>query len=216
MDDLKDTIAKNITELRTQAHLTQLQLADMLNYSDKAVSKWERGEAIPDIRVLIRIAEIFGVSLDDLVKSNGNVAPSIQPKKKISGKRAFITALSSVFVWFVATGLFLIFYFITKTAPYAYLVFVVAPLPTAIVLNVFSAMWGNRLTNGITSSLILWSAAAIFHVFVITFSDFDKIAYIYVVAAVFELLIILWFTYRWFIAKKGKKDKKEEKDDTNV
>ena len=52
MDELKEIIAKNLTELRTCAHLTQLQLAEMLNYSDKAVSKWERGEAVPDIRVL--------------------------------------------------------------------------------------------------------------------------------------------------------------------
>ena len=42
MDELKEIIAKNLTELRTCAHLTQLQLAEMLNYSDKAVSKWER------------------------------------------------------------------------------------------------------------------------------------------------------------------------------
>ena len=58
MSELKDVISKNIVELRTKARLTQLQLAEMLNYSDKAVSKWERGEAIPDVRVLVRIAEI--------------------------------------------------------------------------------------------------------------------------------------------------------------
>lgn len=204
MNDLKDIISKNLVELRTQAHMTQLQLAEMLNYSDKAVSKWERGEAIPDIRVLIKIAEIFGVTLDDIVKSD-SVAPQIQPKKKISGKRAFITALSAVFVWFVATGLFMIFYFIPVTAPYAYLVYVVAPLPTGIVLTVFSVLWGNRVTNAISSSLILWSCVVIFHVFVITFAEFSQIYFLYIVAAVFELLIILWFTFRWYSAKKDKK-----------
>ncbi len=198
MDDIKTTISKNITELRMQAHLTQLQLAEMLNYSDKAVSKWERGEAIPDIRVLIRIAEIFGVTLDDIVK-NKNVAPSILPKKKLGGKRVFIVALSSVFVWFIATGLFGLFFFIPATAPYAYLTFVVAPLAMSIVLIVFSAMWGNRLTN----------AVVIFHVFVVTFSDFLKIEFLYIVAAVFELLIIMWFTYRWYAAKKDKKHRQE-------
>ncbi len=208
MDDIKTTISKNITELRIQAHLTQLQLAEMLNYSDKAVSKWERGEAIPDIRVLIRIAEIFGVTLDDIVK-NKNVAPSILPKKKLGGKRVFIVALSSVFVWFIATGLFGLFFFIPATAPYAYLTFVVAPLAMSIVLIVFSAMWGNRLTNAVASSLILWSCVVIFHVFVVTFSDFLKIEFLYIVAAVFELLIIMWFTYRWYAAKKDKKHRQE-------
>lgn len=47
MEDLKEIIAKNLTQLRTHAQLTQIQLAEKLNYSDKAVSKWERGEAIP-------------------------------------------------------------------------------------------------------------------------------------------------------------------------
>ena len=64
MDELKETISKNLVELRTGARLTQAQLADMLNYSDKAVSKWERGEAIPDIRVLIKLAEIYNISVE--------------------------------------------------------------------------------------------------------------------------------------------------------
>ena len=100
--DLKENIAKNLVELRTQAKLTQLQLAEMLNYSDKAVSKWERGEAIPDLRVLIRLSEIYGISLDDSVKGE-SVAPKVQPKRRISGVRAFIVAMAAVLVWFVAT-----------------------------------------------------------------------------------------------------------------
>ena len=213
MSDLKDVISKNLTELRIKAHLTQLQLAEMLNYSDKAVSKWERGEAIPDIRVLLRISEIFGVTLDDIVK-DGRVNPRIHPKRKISGRRAFITVMSAVLVWFIATGLFTVFYFIEPTADYAYLVFVVAPLPTAIVLNVFSAMWGTHLTNAVASSLIVWSCVLIFHIFVLAFTDFTKIYFLYLVAAVFELLIIFWFTYRWFMANKGKRknDKSNERN----
>lgn len=212
MNDLKDTIAKNLAELRNHANLTQLQLAEMLNYSDKAVSKWERGEAIPDIRVLVRIAEIYGVSLDDIVKGE-SVAPQIQPKKHIIGKRAFITALSAALVWFIATVLFTVFYFIPATAPYAYLVFVAAPLPTAIVLLVFAALWGNRVQEALTSSFVLWSCVVIFHVFVLTFSKFTQIYLLYIVGAVFELLIILWFTYRWYSSKKDNKNKEAERNE---
>lgn len=204
MDELKDTISKNLVELRTQAHLTQLQLASMLNYSDKAVSKWERGEAIPDLRVLIRLSQIYGVSVDDIVKGE-SVAPKVQPIKQLFGKRWFIAALSAVLVWFIATGVFMVFFFIPHTAKYAYLTYVVAPLPTAIVLMVFSAKWGNRITNALCSSFILWSCVAILHVFVMTFTDFTKIYFMYIVAAVFELLIILWFTYRWYAAEKKRK-----------
>ncbi|MDE7167827.1 MAG: helix-turn-helix domain-containing protein [Clostridia bacterium] len=204
MEDLKDVIAKNLVELRTNAKLTQLQLAEMLNYSDKAVSKWERGEAIPDIRVLTKIAEIYGVTLDDIVKEESTATP-VQPKKHLNGKHIFITVLSAVLVWFIATGIFMIFYFIDPTEQYSYLVFVVAPLPTSIVLLVFSTLWGRRITNAISSSLIVWSCAVIFHVFVETFApEFIKIFFIYIIAAVLELLVILWFTYRWYVAKHGK------------
>ena len=59
MKDLKLVIAKNIAKLRVDSNMTQNELAQKLNYSDKAVSKWERGESLPDISVLVQIAEIF-------------------------------------------------------------------------------------------------------------------------------------------------------------
>ena len=52
MEDLKFITAANIISLRTKAGMTQAQLAELLNYSDKSVSKWERAEAVPDAYVL--------------------------------------------------------------------------------------------------------------------------------------------------------------------
>ena len=66
--DLAVIIGKNITRLRKMADMTQLELAEKLNYSDKSVSKWEQGNGVPDIRILMQIAVLFGVTLDDLVK----------------------------------------------------------------------------------------------------------------------------------------------------
>ena len=51
-EQLKQTVANNIAQLRKSKGLTQLELAERLNYSDKAVSKWERGEGLPDVLVL--------------------------------------------------------------------------------------------------------------------------------------------------------------------
>lgn len=204
MNDIKDTIAKNLTELRTRAGFTQLQLAEKLNYSDKAVSKWERGEAVPDLRVLVKISEIYGVTVDDIVK--GETLPKRKPSMSLKVRRLLIVALSVVFVWFVATGLFITFFFIERTADYAYLVFIIAVLPTAIVLTVFSALWGNRITTAIASSAIVWSCALIIYITVTVFAPyFTQIYLVWVAAAVFEILIILWFLYRSFLKKK--KDK---------
>ena len=192
MDQLKDTIAKNLVELRNKAHLTQLQLAEMLNYSDKAVSKWERGEAIPDIRVLIKIAEIYNIKVDDII-SSAPAEKKVEPKIHLGKKRILIVALSVGLTFFIATVLCMILFFVPETANYAYLAFVIAPLPCAILLTVFSAKWGNWITNIVACSLIIWSACVIFHLFVEAFTQFDKIHFIYIVAGVFEILIILWF-----------------------
>ena len=201
MDALKQTIAKNLVQLRTQAKLTQAQLAEKLNYSDKAVSKWERGEAIPDLRVLIQLARLYEITVDDIVNT-GSVENIVKPRMNVGKKRLLITLLSAGLVWFVATVIFTIFFYVPVTEDYAFLSFVVAPFVCAVVLTVFSALWGNRITTAITCSLIIWTLAVMLHIFVITFKPFDKIEFLYVVAAVFEILVILWFILRRFIKRK--------------
>ena len=76
MVDLKPVIAQNITALRQSHKMTQIELAEKLNYSDKAVSKWERGESIPDVIVLKTIADLFGVSLDYLLEEDHEHKPA--------------------------------------------------------------------------------------------------------------------------------------------
>ena len=65
-DRLAEIIGKNIMRLRKMANMTQSDLAEQLNYSDKSVSKWEQGNGIPDVRILVRLSELFGVTLDEL------------------------------------------------------------------------------------------------------------------------------------------------------
>ena len=66
MSDLKQLIAQNLVELRKSRKYTQQDIANMVQYSDKAVSKWEKGESLPDIEVLYQICNIYGVTLDYL------------------------------------------------------------------------------------------------------------------------------------------------------
>ena len=201
MDELKETIAKNLVELRTQARLTQLQLAEKLNYSDKAVSKWERGEAIPDIRVLIKLAEIYNITVDDILTDSA--AKKVKPKMHIGKKRVLITLLSVGLACFVATVIFMIVFFIPQTAQYAYLVYICLPFACSVVLMVFSVKWGNWIRNIVASSLLVWTSAVIFQVFVNEFTaDFDKMYFMYIVAGSFEILIILWFTLRKLYKRK--------------
>lgn len=195
MEDLKDIIAKNLVRLRQKAGLTQLKLAEMLNYSDKAVSKWERGESIPDLRVLIQLAEIYNIKVDDIITEQPEKV--VNPKMNLFKKRLLIVLLSVGLVWFIATGVFAIVYFSPVNEPYAWLTYIVAPFVTAVVLTVFSGIWGSKLTNAVACTLILWSVVVIFHVFFAVFApSVDKWWLFYVVAAPFQVLIIFWFFLR--------------------
>lgn len=74
MTDLKQIFAANLQSLRQTHGMTQTDLGDKLNYSDKAVSKWERGESIPDASVLKEISSLFGISLDSLLTDHTDEA----------------------------------------------------------------------------------------------------------------------------------------------
>ena len=67
MEEIRRNIAANIQRLRVGSGMTQQELGEYLNYTDKAVSKWERGESVPDVGVLLKIANLFGVTQDHLV-----------------------------------------------------------------------------------------------------------------------------------------------------
>lgn len=193
MSELKDVIAENLTRLRQQAGLTQLQLADMLNYSDKAVSKWERGESIPDLRILIQLADMYHITLDDIVKRQPEEA--VKPKLHLVKKHILITLLSVGLTWVLATGIFLIFYLISSVSHYAYLSFVCAPFVSAVVVTALASVWFNRLTIAIFVSAIIWFVVLIIHVFLALFTKMEVWPF-YIVAAGMELLVVGWFILR--------------------
>ena len=64
LKEFKEVVAQNIYYLRTKNHLTQYELGEKLNYSDKAISKWERAEGMPDAYIISKMSELFGVTVD--------------------------------------------------------------------------------------------------------------------------------------------------------
>ena len=157
MTDLRDVIAKNICELRCEMKMTQLQLAEVLNYSDKAVSKWERGEAIPDVTVLKQIADYFGVTVDYLLESDhsGKSNPASKLIRLRRRNRMIITIMSVACAWLLATIAFAVLV-ATSSAFAPWLVFVYAVPTSAIVAVVFNSMWGIRRMNFFIVSVLIW------------------------------------------------------------
>ena len=100
--NVRSIIASNLTKYRKNLGLTQLELAEKLNYSDKTLSKWERGESIPDIVTLKQLASIFGVSVDVLISEEGTSTAFVRKKdKKPTTRRKIICVNLLVFscIW---------------------------------------------------------------------------------------------------------------------
>jgi len=109
MKNLKDIIAENLVYLRKTSQMTQLELAEKLNYSDKSISKWEHGETMPDIEVLKQIADLYGVSIDFITTENAKEnAPKFLKQKTFNNKQnQIIVALLAVsIIWILAAVIF--------------------------------------------------------------------------------------------------------------
>lgn len=194
MRELRDTIAKNICDLRTEAKMTQLALADVLNYSDKAVSKWERGESVPDIFMLKRIADYFGVSVDYLLEADHS--ESIQNKiaqRKMSARNRFVISfLATALVWFVATFVFVsMLIFSPDLSVRPWLMFIYAIPTSATVALVFNSIWGRRRLNYFIISVLLWSfLLCIFMTLIIVFDI--NIWPVFLLGIPGQAIIVIW------------------------
>ena len=201
MEELKQTIANNMVAYRKQAGLTQQELADKISYSDKAVSKWERAEGIPDVLVLKQIADLYGVTVNDFL-----VDHTEEPKKvKAKGfwaKRWLITLLSGGLAFLVATIVMVVWLLIDPSSPgevakYCYLTAVPVSL---IVVLVFSCIWGKLWQRCVVVTALIWTLCLLIHLSL----NVVPLAYawtIYLVGAALQVLVVLWFLLEFFIKR---------------
>ena len=169
VEDIREIIAENISALRVEKNMTQLQLAEVLNYSDKAVSKWERGESIPDVITLKAMADLFGVTLDYLVTKH-------EPGEKRKGKhttrnnRIFITLMSVVCVWILGTS---VFSFSSMLGADLWPAFLVCVPVSFVVLLVFNSIWGRMKLHVPIISGLLWSLIATIFIIFYVYTDYN-------------------------------------------
>ena len=157
MEQLKQIVAKNIAELRTACKLTQLELGREISYSDKAVSKWERGEAIPDALVLLKLSQIFGVTVDYILTEHGEEDAPKAVMKVSSANRLVVALIAITGIWALTA---LVYVILLLSGINHMLVFQYALNISAIVLTVMNTLWGKRIYNLICISLLVWSIIA--------------------------------------------------------
>ena len=136
--EIKENFARNVKDLRVSRKLNQIQLGEKLSYSSKTISKWEKGEFLPDILTLKMIADFFEIGVDDLISDKNVVRKSFRRRNRL-----LITIVSSLLVFFVAA---IVFYILSLVGvEKSWLSFIVAIPVSAIVLIVFASLWYRRV-----------------------------------------------------------------------
>ena len=202
-DKLAVTIGQNLARLRKMANMTQLDLAEKLNYSDKSISKWEQGNGIPDIHILVRIAELFDVTVDDLVKEHAE--KEVLPRNTKLLRRVIILMLSVGLCWLVAVVGFVLFH-IFSDMPNAWLAFLYAVPASSIVVLVFSCIWGWKWVRIVSLSVLIWTALTV--VCVTAYLYGHAIWLVFLIGVPLQVLALFFFvwwkrahTFRFFRKK---------------
>ena len=160
MENLEQIVAQNLTDLRKAQKWTQAELAEKLNYSDKSVSKWERGDALPDLKVLQQMADLFGVTLDFFVTENAaSEREKFEAPKSENGFRIGVELLAVCVVWLGAvTGFIFGTTYAQMRDPWLWLIWAVPA--SAFVLTYFNLRWKFRICAIVFESILCWTLLA--------------------------------------------------------
>lgn len=151
-NEFRKLVSENLQYYRKLNNLTQLQLAEILNYSDKSVSKWERGESLPDLYILQTLANLYGITINDFV-----VEEKTKPVNKKKHNNLLITLIAFGSVWLVATIVFVCLGIFLPSLTKAWLAFIYAIPVSMIVLLIFTNIWGNKIQVFFALTVLYWS-----------------------------------------------------------
>ncbi len=198
-DVLAITIGKNIMRLRKLSGMTQMELAEKINYSDKSVSKWEQGNGVPDVRILIRLAELFNVSVDDLVREHKE--KPVVPKRERKIRRLVITLLSCGVCWLIAVACFVLIGVVWSAKGQtwqsgAWLSFVYAVPASAVVVTVFSSIWHWKWTRVVAVSTLIWTTLACIYLTLYVCNIIDNMWLIFLVGVPLQIMALIYFVWR--------------------
>lgn len=181
-EQLRKNFSERLGAYRRLKGMTQLELAEKLNYSDKSISKWERGDGLPDLYVVSQIADLFGVTVNDMI-SEGPIRRPLFTRNKL-----LTTLIALGFPWLLATVLFSLFAIVMPDFP-GWFFFIFAVPVTAIVAIVFTCIWWTKPMQFLSVSALIWTLPTCL---VVTIT-LNGMALIYTVAAVLQVLTILWY-----------------------
>ena len=182
---LRKTIGRNIALYRKMHKDTQASLGEKLNYTDKAVSKWERGESIPDVYVLSCIADLYGITVSELI---GESKPKIRTSPHL---HLYIFLLSAALVYVISTVLIVAFEIFN--VPFnTWLFLLYGSAVSALLAVIYTMLWWNVWLQLSAWSSLIWLAG------LSTFLTVPGVllAKVFLICTALQGVVVVWAFYR--------------------
>lgn len=156
----KETLAQNLARLRRENGLTQAELGEKLNYSDKSISKWERAEGIPDLQVMVQLSEMYSVSIDEMI---GKTDEKNMPVKKDGythlADRTFLMIITQSIIWLIAIVMFTSLLLFAQETPKKWLMFIYAVPASSLAAGIYFIIWKLKMWAYGAFCVFMWMAA---------------------------------------------------------
>lgn len=196
MDELKLIVASKLIKLRQEAGFTQAELGEKLNYSDKTVSKWERGESLPDAFVLLRIAQIYGTTVDALLSEQEPWQDPIKKEREEEKKNApkfsstVVTLVAIAGIWTMSVILYVTLWIAANM--HLWMIFATAVPISLITLLVLNSVWNKGRHNQIIVMLLVACIIALLYLFLLPFNPWQ----LFLILIPAEVMVFLCFHIR--------------------
>ena len=196
MDELKLVVASNLIRLRQNAGMTQAELGEKLNYSDKTVSKWERGESIPDAYVLTRLADIYGLTVNDLLRDDSAWQDPVEKARAAEAASAptfssrVVTLVAIVGIWTMAVIMFVAFWLALDQLQW--LIFACAVPVSLVTLLVLNSVWNKGRHNMLIVMTLVAAIVTLVYLFMYRWKPWQ----LFLILIPAELLVFLCFHIR--------------------
>lgn len=217
--ELKLIVAQNIYYLRTINHLTQYELGQKLNYSDKAISKWERGDGLPDALVLLQMSQLFDVTVDYILTEHKEQDKKVEaaPQSKV---KKMITLIVIVGVYSLAL---LAYVMLAFAEIYHWQIFIYAVPVCAIVSIVFDSVWNKGKGVFVFASILVWSILATVYFAITSAIGYENMLWmIFLIGIPIQIIVFLAFGIKITVTFNKnnlpsllKKSKKKNDDEVN-
>ncbi len=209
LDELKLVAAGNLINLRTASGMTQAELGAKLNYSDKSISKWERGEAIPDAYVLTQLAELFGVTVDYILSSHTDWEPTVapeDPKRDVVYSTSVITAIAVLGVWTLALTAFVTLWLAVDQVRWQ--IFVAAFPVSVLTWMVLMCVFKRTRSLKFMVALFVLSLFVALYLLLLHINPWQ----IFLIAVLAEVIVFLSFHVQKKPRKNGKNEESQVKN----